>query len=55
MKIITLVYIYQLTKFGDFMSCGLKYIFEMCPVSCNNTRRDVTDLVNHRVVKNTKT
>ena len=26
MKIITLAYIYQLAKFGDFMSCGSKNI-----------------------------
>ena len=25
MKVIALVYIYQLAKFGDLMSCGLKY------------------------------
>ena len=27
----------------------------MHPVSCNNTHYDVTDLVNHEMVKNTKT
>ena len=32
MKIIALAYIYQLAKFGDFMSCGSKDIFKN--VSC---------------------
>ena len=27
----------------------------MHPVSCTNTHHDVTDLVNHEMVKNTKT
>ena len=27
----------------------------MHPVSCTNTYHDVTDLVNHEIVKNTKT
>ena len=27
----------------------------MNPVSCNNIHHDITDLVNHRMVKNTKT
>ena len=27
----------------------------MYPVSCSNTHHDVTDLVNHGMVKNTKT
>ena len=55
LKIIALAYIYQLAKFGDFMICGSKDIFEMHLVSCTNTHRDVTDLVNHEMVKNTKT
>ena len=33
LKIIALVYIYQLTKFGSLMICGSKYIFEKCTVS----------------------
>ena len=31
MKIITLAYIYQLAKFGDFMSCNAKDIFKNVP------------------------
>ena len=27
----------------------------MHPVSCSNTHHDVTDLVNHGMIKNTKT
>ena len=46
-----LAYIYQLTKFGDLMSCGSKEHF----VSCTNTHHDVTDFVNLGIVKNTKT
>ena len=53
MKIIVLAYICQLAKFGGFMICGSKGIFKNAP--CTNTHRDVTDLVNHRMVKNTKT
>ena len=52
LEIIALVYIYQLAKFGDFTSCGSK---DMHPVSCTNTRHDVTDSVNHRMIINTKT
>ena len=56
LKIIVLAYIYQLGKFGDFMICGSKYILKNAHlVSCTNTYRDVTDLVNHATVKNTKT
>ena len=54
-KIIVLVYNYLLTKFGDLMSCGSKDNSEMHPVSCFNTHHDVTELVNHRMVENTKT
>ena len=43
-KNIALAYIYQLTKSGGLMH----------PVSCSNTHHDVTDLVNHGMVKNTK-
>ena len=39
----------------DLMSCGSKDIFQKCTVSCNNAHHDVTDLVNHGMVKNTKT
>ena len=31
LKIIALAYIYQLAKFGDFMSCGSKDIFRNAP------------------------
>ena len=51
LKIIVLAYIYQLAEFGDFMICGSKMHF----IPCTNTHRDVTDLVNHGMVKNTKT
>ena len=51
LKIIDLVYMCQLAKFGDLMSCGSK----MHPDSCTNTHHDVTDLINHEIVKNTKT
>ena len=37
------------------MSCGSKDIFKMHPVLCTNTHHDITDLVNHGMVKNTKT
>ena len=33
----------------------LKRYLKMYPVSCTNTHHDVTDLVNHGMVKNTKT
>ena len=46
---------YQLAKLGDLLSCGLKDILKMHPVSCTNTHHDVTDFVNHGMVKNTKT
>ena len=53
---IALVYIYQLTKFGNLMSCGSKDIHsKMHPVTCTNTRHDVTDFVNHGMVKYSKT
>ena len=48
-----LSYIYQLPKFGDFMSSGSKDIFQNTP--CANTYRGVTDSVNHEMVKHTKT
>ena len=47
--------IYQLAKFGDFTSYGLTNILKKYTVSCTNTHHDVTDLVNHEMVKNTKT
>ena len=40
---------------GDSMSCGSKGILKMHSVSCSNTLYDITDLVNHGMVKNTKT
>ena len=36
------------------LSCGSKDIQKMHPVSCTNTHHDVTDLVNHEMVENTK-
>ena len=42
---IGLGYIYQLTKFCGFLSCGSKDIYsKMNPFSCTNTDHDVTDL-----------
>ena len=52
MKIIALIYIYQLDKFGDLMSS--KDYSEMHPVSCTKIHHDVTDLVNQGMVENTK-
>ena len=40
--------------FVGLMSCGSKDI-QKSTVSCNNTRHDDTDLVNHGIVKNIKT
>ena len=36
------------------MSFGSKDTFKMHPVLCTNTYSDVTDLVKHGIVKNTK-
>ena len=55
LKIIALVYIYQLAQFGDLMSWGSKDILKMHPVSCTNTHHDIIDLVNHGMVKNGET
>ena len=56
MKIINFGYIYQLTKFGDFMSCGSKDVFKNVPRLMYYTHRDVTDSVNHGIMfKNTRT
>ena len=42
--------------FGDSMSCGSKDVFEMYHFSCTiYTHHEVTDLVNHGMVNNTKT
>ena len=54
-KNIDLAYIYQLTNFSWWKSCGLKDISNMHPVSFTNTHHDIRDLVNHRMFKNTKT
>ena len=54
LKVIALAYIYQLAKFGGLMSCGSKDP-KMHPVSCTTTHHDITDLINHGMVKNTKT
>ena len=50
-KIIGHDYIYQLTKFGDLMSCGSKIYLQMHLVSCTNTHHDVIGLVNHGMVE----
>ena len=52
---IALAYIYQLAKFGDFMSFGSKDIFKNVACLMYYTHRDVTDSVNHGMAKNTKT
>ena len=54
-KIIALAYIYQQTKFGDFMSCDSKDYSKMHVISYNDTHCDITDFINHGMVKNTKT
>ena len=51
---IALAYIYLLPKFGDFMSCGSNDILKNAPCLMYY-HRDVTDLVNHEMVKNAKT
>ena len=55
MKFFALAYIYQLAKFGDFMSCGSKDIFKNVPCLMYKSHHDVSDLVNHEIVENTKT
>ena len=52
---ILILLIYQLTKFAGLMRCGSKDIFKIHPVSWTNNHHDVTSLVNHGIVKNTKT
>ena len=42
---------YQLAKLGGLMSRGSKDILKMHLVSFTNTFHDVTDLVNHGMVK----
>ena len=44
-----------MAKFGDFMSCSSKDIFKNAPCLMYYTHRDVTDLINHVMVKNKKT
>ena len=42
----------RLPKFDDLISCGSKDIYlKMHPVSWADTHHDVTDLLNHRMVK----
>ena len=54
-KNIAVAYTQKLTTFGWLMSCDSKDIFKNVPASCDNTHHDVTDLVNHEMIKNTKT
>ena len=54
LKIIALAHTYQLAKFGGLMSDGSNDVFKNTPCLVYNTDHDVTDLVNHRMVKNTK-
>ena len=55
LKTFFLLSFYQLAKFGDLMICSSKDAFKKYFVSCTNTNHDVTDLVNHEMVKNMKT
>ena len=41
--------------FGDLRVVVQKISSKMHPVSCTNTHHDVTDLVNHGMVKHSKT
>ena len=54
---VALGYIYQLPKFDDLKSCGSKDIYSnLHPASCtNNPHHNIKNLVNHMMVKNTKT
>ena len=52
LKIIVIVYINQLAKFGDLTSCGSKDS-KMHSVSCTNTH-DIIDLVYLELVQNTR-
>ena len=55
LKIIFPVCICNLAKFGDLMTCGSNIMYSNTHlVSCTNTHHDVTDLVNHRMIKNAK-
>ena len=45
---------FKVAKLGGFMSCSSKDIFKNAP-SRVYTHHDVTDLVNHEMVSNTKT
>ena len=47
MKVTTFAYIYQLVKFGDFMSYCSKDKCKNVLVSYTNTHHDVTEPVNH--------
>ena len=53
-KVFALVFVCQLAKFDDLMSCGSKDILKKCTVSCTTTHHDITDLVIHGVFENTK-
>ena len=56
LKIIALAYICQLAKFDDLMRELLfKRYIQKCTVLRTNTHPDVTDLINHGMVKNTRT
>ena len=54
LKIIVLAYIYWPKSVTQWIVVQ-KIYSKMHPVSCTNTRRDITDLVNHGMVKTTKT
>ena len=42
-------------QFGDIVNCGSEDIFKNASCLMHNTHHDVKDLVNHGIVKNTKT
>ena len=46
------LWLYHLAKCVDLWFVGQKIYSNMHPVSCANTHHDVTDLVNHGIVKN---
>ena len=54
-KLLPLLISYQLAKFDDFLSCGSKDILKNLPCLITNTHCDVTNSLNHGMVKNTKT
>ena len=54
-KDIALSYTQKLTLFDVLVSCDSKDVFKNAPCFMYDTHHDVPDLVNHEIVKNTKT